>query len=296
MKREADKGIREFTFKVGDWVLVKLTTNRQLTLASNLHHKLKQKFYGPFQISHKINDVAYTMSLPKNCKIHPTFHISKLKGFKGEVPQDLKVNLPPVSIRNEVVSTPIASVDYREISRMGQRVPQLLVHWAGTPLEDITWEDLKSMQSLLPSLQLEDKLSLEELSHDSIHLDEDLVVKNLQKHIQEIQNMVEEKELTKISNELSVEEVNEISKEAASSSGIHKLESARDSSGVQAINKNRPDSSVETAKTVELEGEIAVCELKKNMKDTREETSVTTESRPIRSKRALARFKDSIMF
>lgn len=53
---------------------------------------------------------------------------------------------------------------------------------------------------------------------------------------------------------------------------------------------------IEEDKSVEKEVEIPVCELRKSNEDVREVTSVAAESRPIRSKRALARYKDSFLF
>ena len=37
------------------------------------------KYYGPFQITDKINDVAYKLQLPPQATIHPVFHVSLLR-------------------------------------------------------------------------------------------------------------------------------------------------------------------------------------------------------------------------
>lgn len=78
MRTQADKKRTHSTLEVGDWVLVRLHPYRQSSLAKIFHYKLSQKFYGPFQITRKISDTAYTLALPEERKIHPTFHISKL--------------------------------------------------------------------------------------------------------------------------------------------------------------------------------------------------------------------------
>ena len=43
-------------------------------------------YYGPFQISEKISDVAYRLKLRENWTIHIAFHVSLLRPFVGEVP------------------------------------------------------------------------------------------------------------------------------------------------------------------------------------------------------------------
>ena len=47
------------------------------------------RYYGPFQVSKKINDVAYRQKLPENWKIYNAFHVSLLRPFVSEVPEDM---------------------------------------------------------------------------------------------------------------------------------------------------------------------------------------------------------------
>lgn len=60
--------------------------------------------------------------------------------------------------------------------------------------------------------------------------------------------------------------------------------------------KSEQNNSVGESNSVDKDSMIRMCELKKSKQNVKEETSVEVESRPIRSKRAPARFKDSIMF
>lgn len=79
MKQHADRKTSEREFKVGDWVLLKLQPYKQQSLALRGSQKLSAKFYGPFKIKAMVGKVAYTLQLPPDSKVHPTFHVLVLK-------------------------------------------------------------------------------------------------------------------------------------------------------------------------------------------------------------------------
>ncbi|MCO5604565.1 hypothetical protein L7F22_058733 [Adiantum nelumboides] len=54
-----------------------------------LFPKLDLRYYGPFQVCDKISDVAYRLKLPEGWKIHNAFHVSLLRPFVGNVPEDM---------------------------------------------------------------------------------------------------------------------------------------------------------------------------------------------------------------
>ena len=83
MTCKANAHRRDFEFSVGDLVLLCLQPYRQSTASARHSHKLSKRFYGPFPILARIGQVAYRLGLPESSRIHPVFHISVLKPFRG---------------------------------------------------------------------------------------------------------------------------------------------------------------------------------------------------------------------
>nr|KYP55106.1 hypothetical protein KK1_001311 [Cajanus cajan] len=108
MKSLADQKRKDHTFEVGDWVLLRLQPYRQVSLHRRSNQKLARRFYGLFRVHRRIGAVAYELELPLSSKLHPVFHISRLRPYIGNAPSLHHQPLSPDSVllrRDETLIT-----------------------------------------------------------------------------------------------------------------------------------------------------------------------------------------------
>jgi transposase InsO family protein len=141
-KKYADKNRREEEFNIGDRVLLDTS---DITFTTGVK-KLLDKFIGPFNIIEKVSTVAYKLELPKKLgRLHPVFHISKLKKVleTKDYPTRKQLDRP----------LPVAKVDGEEAwyvekiisKRKKGNVVEYLVKWEGYPEWEATWEPISHL-------------------------------------------------------------------------------------------------------------------------------------------------------
>jgi len=115
MKRQADSKRHDTQHQIGDWVLLRLRPLRQTSAKGPqpTAGKLAKRFYGPFQVEDRIGPVAYKLKLPDSARIHPVFHCSKLKPFRGNPEQHSELHLPSTFVNDQPVVYPLAILDSR---------------------------------------------------------------------------------------------------------------------------------------------------------------------------------------
>ncbi|PNX96484.1 Ty3/gypsy retrotransposon protein [Trifolium pratense] len=158
MKKQADKHRVDVKLQVGDLVLVKLQPYRQQSVALRKNQKLGMRYFGPFEVIAKVGEVAYKLKLPEHAKIHPVFHVSQLKPFKGDN-QEQYMPLPLSMTDTGPMIQPVSVLATRTIIRGAQRIQQVLIQWDQYSTAEATWEDVDALQSKFPAFNLEDKVA-----------------------------------------------------------------------------------------------------------------------------------------
>ena len=79
MKRAVDKKRWTEEYKIGDEVV--LSSANLWTYCPNLPPKIKARWVGPFCIQKLVSLVAFGLDLSSGWRIHPIFHVNKLKRY-----------------------------------------------------------------------------------------------------------------------------------------------------------------------------------------------------------------------
>ena len=95
---------------------------------------------GPFEVTEKIGQQAYRLSLPADWKIHPVFHIPLLKDWETA---DLQEDQPAPTDDVPDVEEPYYDIERilrcRKAKRSRKFLKEYLILWKGDPIEEATW-------------------------------------------------------------------------------------------------------------------------------------------------------------
>ena len=108
--------------------------------------------------------VAYKMELLEHSRIHPVFHYSNLKPFRGASPSDAVAELPQLVVDNQPVSTPLAILAHKTIPSESGPKHLVLVQWKGLHPNETSWEEWIAFQEIH---HLEDKVLFEGRGNDT---------------------------------------------------------------------------------------------------------------------------------
>ncbi|MCO5581212.1 hypothetical protein L7F22_035090 [Adiantum nelumboides] len=173
-KVAADKHRRPVHFSTNDWVLLRFpkarlrhTTGKswhgELTGHQKYYAKLARRYYGPFQILRPINETAYQLKLPSHWPIHNAFHVSLLKAYKGDPPQEPILDDPSEFEGPEEILQPEHIIRHEDkVLRNGKVLRKYLIKFKNYPFEDAKWmqePQLKDNMSMVATYNEMHKMS-----------------------------------------------------------------------------------------------------------------------------------------
>jgi RNase H-like domain found in reverse transcriptase/Reverse transcriptase (RNA-dependent DNA polymerase)/Integrase zinc binding domain/Chromo (CHRromatin Organisation MOdifier) domain/Retroviral aspartyl protease len=145
---------REVLLELGQSVL--LSSEHLQLKDKDRTKKLMGKFIGPFKVKRIVSPVAYELDLPSTMRIHPVFHVSKLKPLKSSSERDFpgrpsaESSRPPPELINEDGDEEweVERIVKERIVKRGRNGTgriEYLVKWLGYPEWEMTWEPLKNL-------------------------------------------------------------------------------------------------------------------------------------------------------
>ena len=109
-------------------------------------------FYGPYQITKKISQVAYKLQLPNKSSIHNVFHVSCLKTMSRKH-QTVQTILPMLDDEGMIIWEPGEIIATKERRIRSRTLKEYLIRWKKFPNENASWEREQFCQQY-PSLPL----------------------------------------------------------------------------------------------------------------------------------------------
>ncbi|MCO5599175.1 hypothetical protein L7F22_053275 [Adiantum nelumboides] len=115
-KKAADKHRRCLDLQLGQYVLLKFPKARLKKQRQDKGKvvKLLTRYYGPFKIIDKINDVTFKLDLPSTWNIHNAVHISLLRIYQGNLPSKLPSPEPPGVEDQEEILVPEQIIHHQD--------------------------------------------------------------------------------------------------------------------------------------------------------------------------------------
>ncbi|KAH7280437.1 hypothetical protein KP509_37G067500 [Ceratopteris richardii] len=153
-KEYADRKRSPRSFEEGDRVFLQVPA-RSTSLSTGKCSKLSPKYCGPWKIVKKLSDVAYRLELPPDCRVHPVFHVSKLRKYISRE-DNLIEGIVSLQETDREDHSPDRILDRRQKRLRNRVIQEYLVAWRGLPLTDSTWESAALVHKYFPSLIIED--------------------------------------------------------------------------------------------------------------------------------------------
>ena len=150
---------RPVVFEKDDLVFLKVLEHSK-TLSIGPVSKLSPKYYGPFRVIKCVGNVAYKLELLEQSKVHPIFHVSRLRKRLHDGDNVVDTNVL-VEYTKPTVEPPKPKriLDHHELRTRNYICKQILVKWKDRPDKGSTWENASTLRKRFPQFVFKDKNS-----------------------------------------------------------------------------------------------------------------------------------------
>jgi hypothetical protein len=151
-KSYADTRRRELSFKVGDYVYLKVSPMRNVKRFS-MKGKLASRYVRPFRILERCGEVAYQLELPESLLgVHDVFHVSQLKKCLW-VPEE-QILLEELAAKEDLTyeEYSIKILETKERVTRSRTKEMCKVQWNRYSDDESTWEREEDLRKSYPQL------------------------------------------------------------------------------------------------------------------------------------------------
>jgi hypothetical protein len=151
-----DKHKRDVSFEIGDLVYLDAKNIKTTTAIGT---KLQPRFLGPYKIVERPSPLNYKLDLPPRSRLHPVFHVSKLRRHVSRDPEQFIAPEPTVTDQTPLIpDSPEYYHEEYEVEKivrhkkLADGLLRFLIKWIGYPHSANTWqtaEDLTNAQEAL---------------------------------------------------------------------------------------------------------------------------------------------------
>src|ERR1051325_2957553 len=147
-----DKRRKDLEFSEGDHMFMRITPMTGIGRALK-SKKLTPCFIGPYQVTKKVERVAYQIALlPSLANLHDVFHVSQLRKYIADPSHEIQVD--DIQVRdNLTVEALPARIEDRKLKQLrGKEIALVKVAWGGPAGGNVTWELESHMKDSYPEL------------------------------------------------------------------------------------------------------------------------------------------------
>jgi hypothetical protein len=151
-KSYADKRRRDLSFKIGDFIYLKVSPMRG-TWRFTVKGKFAPRYVGPFQIVDRKGEVAYQLELqPQQLDVHDVFHVSQLKKCLRILEEQLPMEELDLGGDFTYNKKPIKILDTADRVTRNKVIKMCKVQWSHHTEDEATWEHKEELRADYPEL------------------------------------------------------------------------------------------------------------------------------------------------